>query len=135
MELLKLCAAKKKKNAKKEIKKITHQLHAISSTFNLILIPSFYIINVTIFSEFVLKLDKSLIMLLFAVYLHKLTIRFDGSHREETCFVICKQHSLISACINSHLASDTSCSLLISLDPDQDRQNVGPDLDPNHLTL
>ena len=21
-----------------------------------------------------------------------------------------------------------------SLDPDQDRQNVGPDLDPNHLT-
>ena len=22
-----------------------------------------------------------------------------------------------------------------SLDPDQDRHNVGPDLDPNHLTL
>ena len=22
-----------------------------------------------------------------------------------------------------------------SLDPDQDQQNVGPDLDPNHLTL
>ena len=67
-------------------KKNTHQLHAISSAFNLILIPSFSMINVTIFSEFVLKLDKSLIMLLFAVYLHKLTIRFDGSHREETCF-------------------------------------------------
>ena len=32
-----------------------------------------------------------------------------------------------------------TCLLLIifanSLDPDQDRQNVGPDLDPNHLTL
>ena len=32
-----------------------------------------------------------------------------------------------------------SCSLLItfanSLDPDQDRHSVGPDLDPDHLTL
>ena len=31
-----------------------------------------------------------------------------------------------------------SCLLITfatSLDPDQDRQNVGPDLDPNHLTL
>ena len=30
------------------------------------------------------------------------------------------------------------CLLMIfanSLDPDQDRQNVGPDLDPNHLQL
>ena len=38
--------------------------------------------------------------------------------------------------VNSFLAS----SLLLftfanSLDPDQDRQNVGPDLDPNCLTL
>ena len=33
----------------------------------------------------------------------------------------------------------TTCHLLItfanSLDPDQDQQNVGPDLDPNYLTL
>ena len=40
---------------------------------------------------------------------------------------------------NSILASDHVCRLLItfanSLDPDQDRQNIGPDLDPNHLTL
>ena len=36
------------------------------------------------------------------------------------------------------LASGHVCSLLIafanSLDPDQDRQNVGPDLDSNRLT-
>ena len=42
-------------------------------------------------------------------------------------------------CINPILASDGVCRLLItfvnSLDPDQDRQNVGPDLDPNRLTL
>ena len=41
--------------------------------------------------------------------------------------------------MNSFLASDNICSLLIafanSLDPDQDLQNVDPDLDPNGLTL
>ena len=40
---------------------------------------------------------------------------------------------------NSFLASGKFCSLLIiftnSLEPDQDRQNVGPDLNPNCLTL
>ena len=40
---------------------------------------------------------------------------------------------------NSFLASRDFCRLLItftnSLNPDQDRQNVGPDLDPNCLTL
>ena len=34
---------------------------------------------------------------------------------------------------------EVTCHLLInfanSLDPDHDRQNVGPDLDPNSLTL
>ena len=39
----------------------------------------------------------------------------------------------------SLLAATFNCRLLISfansLDPDQDRQNVGPDLDPNRLTL
>ena len=39
----------------------------------------------------------------------------------------------------SFLASGDFCRLLItfanSLDPDQDQQIVGPDLDPNHLTL
>ena len=48
---------------------------------------------------------------------------------------LCKQVEL-----NSFLASGDFCHLLIivfanSLDPDQDQQNVGPDLDPNHLTL
>ena len=37
------------------------------------------------------------------------------------------------------LASSDFCRLLItfanSLNPDQDKQNVGPDLDLNHLTL
>ena len=41
--------------------------------------------------------------------------------------------------LNSFLASGNFYHLLISfansLDPDQDRQNVGPDLDPNCLTL
>ena len=41
--------------------------------------------------------------------------------------------------VNSSLASGHFCHLLLtignSLDPDQDRQNVGPDLDPNCLTL
>ena len=41
--------------------------------------------------------------------------------------------------IPSSVDSGEFCRLLITfangLDPDQDRQNVGPDLDPNHLTL
>ena len=40
---------------------------------------------------------------------------------------------------NSFLDSDDFCLLLInfanSFDPDQDSQNVGPELDPNGLTL
>ena len=40
---------------------------------------------------------------------------------------------------NSFLARGDFSHLLIyfvnSLDPDEDRQNVGPDLDPNSLTL
>ena len=43
--------------------------------------------------------------------------------------------------LNIFLASGNFCDLLIplkfanSLDPDQDQPNVGPDLDPNSLTL
>ena len=41
--------------------------------------------------------------------------------------------------INALPASGELCRLLMnfanSLDPDQDRHNVGPDLDPNRLTL
>ena len=41
--------------------------------------------------------------------------------------------------VNAFLASGDFCRLLIAfaigLDPDQDRRNVGPDLDPNRLTL
>ena len=56
-------------------------------------------------------------------------------------------NSIISRCgqnltlyqFNSYLASGDFCRLLItfanSLDPDQDRQKVSPDLDPNSLTL
>ena len=40
--------------------------------------------------------------------------------------------------VNSFLARGVFCHLIItfanSLDPDQDRQNVGPDLDPNSVT-
>ena len=45
----------------------------------------------------------------------------------------------VSAIRLTVLASDDFCHLLItftnSLNPDQDRENVGPDLDPNCLTL
>ena len=41
--------------------------------------------------------------------------------------------------LNYYLSSSYFCRLLItfanSLNPDQDRQEVGPDLDPNWLTL
>ena len=41
--------------------------------------------------------------------------------------------------VNSFLASSKFCHLPItfanSLDPDQDRQNISPDLDPNQLAL
>ena len=46
---------------------------------------------------------------------------------------------LLNLIINYFLASSDFCHLLKtyanSLDPDQDRQNVGPDLDSNCLTL
>ena len=50
------------------------------------------------------------------------------------------QYNISWGCsFNSFLANCDFCHLLItlanSLDPDQDRQNVGPDLDPNCLTL
>ena len=45
----------------------------------------------------------------------------------------------IASVITSFLATGDFCRLPItfanSLDPDQDRQNVGPDLNPNCLTL
>ena len=41
--------------------------------------------------------------------------------------------------VNSFLAREDFCHLLITfannLDPDQDRQNISTDWDPNHLTL
>ena len=41
--------------------------------------------------------------------------------------------------VNFYLFSSDFCCLLLTfaniLDPDQDRHNVGPDLDPNRLTL
>ena len=44
------------------------------------------------------------------------------------------QHHQLVTCFNSFLARGDFCCLLItlanSLDPDQDQQNVGPDLDP-----
>ena len=49
----------------------------------------------------------------------------------------CRGHCLFTN--NSFSASGEFCCLLMifsnSLDPDQSRQNVGPDLDPNYLTL
>ena len=64
------------------------------------------------------------------VALHLIFVSDDNAHVSEyTC----------STFINSFLASGDFWHLLItfanSLDPDQDRQNVGPDLDPNRLAL
>ena len=46
---------------------------------------------------------------------------------------------MLKTLINSLFVSGDLYRLLMSfansLDPDQDRQNVGPDLDPNRLTL
>ena len=46
---------------------------------------------------------------------------------------------IIASKLNSFLASGEFCSMLMifenSLDPDQDLHSVGPDLDPNCLTL
>ena len=39
------------------------------------------------------------------------------------------------ACQRQLLSSADDLKNVNSLDPDQVRQNVGPDLDPNHLTL
>ena len=61
-----------------------------------------------------------------------------------TCQNFGNQNTFAMAIINEilfniFLASGNFFRLLItfanSLDPDQDRQNVGPDLDPNHMTL
>ena len=67
--------------------------------------------------------------------------------KQQTCFIesvpiisenIILQLHYISVS-KSFLASGDFYRLLIAfanrLDTDQDRQNVGPDLDPNHLTL
>ena len=68
-------------------------------------------------------------------------------HKKDASLIwvnIGKLHVLWGICVSqtyhfcSFLASG-DCHLLItfpySLDPDQDQQNVGPDLDPNRLTL
>ena len=43
--------------------------------------------------------------------------------------------SLISAVTLNSLPANSDLSSANSLDPDQERHNVGPDLDPNRLTL
>ena len=51
---------------------------------------------------------------------------------------MCQDHSVLDV-TKLFLAKCDFCRLLITfangLDPDQDRQNVGPDLVPNRLTL
>ena len=58
--------------------------------------------------------------------------------QEQFFFIENKNEKKISI-INSLPASGNVCNLLMtfanSLDPDQDRKDVGPDLDPNCLTL
>ena len=53
--------------------------------------------------------------------------------------LLLKVRSMLKTLINSLFVSGDLYRLLMSfansLDPDQDRQNVGPDLDPNRLTL
>ena len=60
----------------------------------------------------------------------------DDSH-EIASLIFPKNKKGVICCSNSFLCSGNFCRLLITfannLDPDQDRQNVGPDLDPNNL--
>ena len=89
-------------------------------------------------SKYIFRI-KFKIPILDLMLLPKNSVPFEGlysSSNEQ------QQHGLSriqSKIFNSLPASGEFCRLLItfpsSLDPDQDRQNVGPDLDPNYLTL
>ena len=65
------------------------------------------------------------------------------TYNVQTCYlkhtyILIWPNKVIQILLNSFLASSDFCHLLItfpnSLDPAQDRLDVGPDLDPNHLT-
>ena len=62
----------------------------------------------------------------YEIYMHLQNLEFENFKGIQNFF-------------NSSLASRDFCHLLItfenSLDPDQDQQNIGPDLDPNCLTI
>ena len=54
--------------------------------------------------------------------------------RQQKCILL----ALLDSCVckfNSFIASGVLITFANSLDPDQDRENVGLDLDPNCLTL
>ena len=62
------------------------------------------------------------------------------SHVAAQLYAIDGKDVILSSCtFNSFFASNNFCRLLItfanSLDPDQDQHLIGPDLDPNSLTL
>ena len=76
------------------------------------------------------------------VFFHFFSFRFiDSKNRCETSSICQKcQEQIMSMAYHSYpfLASGDQPLLITfanSLDPDQGQQNVGPDPDPNHLTL
>ena len=68
-----------------------------------------------------------------------LTLSNQKLHYKSKCIRILFYREILGSFIYSFLASGNFCHLLMtfakSLDPDQDRQNVGPDPDLNTLTL
>ena len=65
---------------------------------------------------------------------------YRSDHNETWCEFVLLSKSVTGICLAlTQTASGDVCHLLItfanSLDPDQDRQYVGPDLDPNHLIV
>ena len=68
-----------------------------------------------------------------SLFPHSVCLKVNDVTHLAPCDILCMYM------FNSLLACDDFCRVLIifakSLDPDQDRHNVGPDLDPNHLTL
>ena len=67
------------------------------------------------------------------------SLTFHAILNEESMRLDKHKKIIYTSSAESKLASSDFCRLLItftnSLDPDQDRQNVGPDLDSNCLTL
>ena len=93
-----------------------------------------YLCKGVCFSCFVLGCDVSPCPFYFGDYF---TAKKRPGYFARCILAVCK---ILLQCVLKHLPSSSDlCNLMITfamiLYPDQDRQKVGPDLDPNRLTL